>query len=110
MKRKKKKRVKKVVKEKRFCYFCGTTENITRHHIIFRFAGGDGLENNQEDLCDSCHQKFHALIQPMINLFLKTIKDLQPKPTRRIGFIHTNGKKVKVLSNKYHTQKSKEGR
>ena len=78
------------------CYFCGTTKNITEHHIIFKFCGGEGLENNKEHICDSCHQKFHALAQPMINLFLNTIKDLQkqlPKPTRKIGFIRTNGKK-----------------
>jgi len=83
-----------------FCYFCGTTKNITEHHIIFRFCGGAGLENNKEYLCDSCHQKFHALAQPMINLFLHTIKDLQPKPTHKIGFIRTNGKfKKKVKKN-----------
>jgi len=90
----KKKRKKKVVKKKdKICYFCGTTKNITEHHIIFRCCGGSGLENNKEYLCESCHQKFHALIQPMISLLLQTIQRLQPKPTRKIGFIRTNGKK-----------------
>jgi len=78
------------------CYFCGSTKNITEHHIIFRFVGGEGLDNNKEHICDSCHKKFHILIQPMINLFMNTMEELQkqvPKPTRKIGFIRTNGKK-----------------
>jgi len=110
VKKRRKERVNKIVRKSEIkrCYFCGSTENITEHHIIFRFCGGEGLENNKEYLCEICHQKLHALVQPMINLLLKTIQDLQPKPTRKIGFVHTNGKKVKVLKNKYHTEKSQE--
>jgi len=94
MKRKKKKRkILKTFIEKKKCYFCGTTENVTEHHIIFRFCGGGGLENNKEYLCESCHRKFHILARPMINLLLQIIQKLQPKPMRKIGFIRTNGKK-----------------
>ena len=80
------------------CYFCGTTKDITEHHIIFQFVGGEGLENNKEYICDSCHKRFHALAQPMIDLLINTINDLQkqvPKKTRKIGFIITNGRKKK---------------
>ena len=89
---------KKIKKEKRVCYFCGTSENITEHHVIFRAFGGERLENNKEDICESCHQKFHALIQPMVNVFLQTIQRLQPKEMRKIGFVITNGKKSKKIT------------
>ena len=82
---------KKVKKEKRVCYFCGTTENLTGHHIIFKcFIKGGELPNNKEDICDECHKKFHELARPVVDLLLSVIQGLQPKPTRKIGFIRTN--------------------
>ncbi len=97
-KRRKKQKVKrevlkKIVREKKVCYFCGTTENITEHHIIFKcFIKGGELPNNKKDICDKCHKQFHKLAKPVVDLLLSVIQGLQPKPTRKIGFIRTNNK------------------
>ena len=86
----------KKVKKVRKCYFCGRTSHITKHHIIFReFLAGEVLENNTEDICKKCHDKFHALVRPMINTLVGLFNKIQPKKTRKIGFVRTNGRKKK---------------
>ena len=100
MKRKRKVRgkvLKKIKREKikHFCYFCGTNKNLTQHHIIFRKFGGAGLKKNKEWICENCHKKLHLIMEPLIDLFLSAIQNLQPSQMRKIGFIRTNGKKKK---------------
>lgn len=99
MKRKVKGKVLKKIKRekvKHICYFCGTDKRITRHHRIFKFfLQGQVLEGNIEYLCSRCHKKFHLLVEPVIDLLVNTILKLQPKPTRKIGFLRTNGKEKK---------------
>ena len=90
-----KKKVKaKVLRSIRKCFFCGKKTRLTEHHIIFKcFIKGGELPNNKEDICDKCHKKFHKLAKPVVDLLLSVIQGLQPKPTRKIGFIRTNGGK-----------------
>jgi len=107
--KRKRKVLKKVKKAVHICYFCNSTKKITKHHIIFRFFLQEQvLEGNIEYLCHNCHDKFHTLIQPMIDLLLNAIKDLEPEPTRKIGFRITNGKggKSDVFKNLYHQNKA----
>jgi len=90
----------KTKKVKKVCLFCGTTKNMTKHHIIFKeFLAGEVLENNTEDICKKCHDKFHALVKPMIDTLLTVVKQIQPKKVRKIGFRRTNNIKKKVKEN-----------
>ena len=51
------------------CYFCGSTENLTKHHKIpgfvlkifpeLRGRGGTAI------LCKECHRKLHELLKPL---------------------------------------------
>jgi len=52
------------------CYFCGSGENVELHHIIFRRIGGTNEPDNLIPLCDSCHKKFHSLVDPIIDYLL----------------------------------------
>ena len=86
--------VKRKIRKK--CYFCGTTSKITEHHIVFKeFLGGDILEHNKEYLCKKCHDKFHKLAEPMVNILLAVIKKFMPKEMKKIGFLRTNEKRKK---------------
>ena len=90
--------MKKKVKK---CYFCGKPAT-SRHHIIPRRIGGKGLKNNQEDMCDNCHDRLHTLLDPVIDYLLGYMKQLQdqiPMPIRKIGFVRTNHYKKKVKKN-----------
>lgn len=116
MKKRKKRVVKKVKKEKegRVCWFCGSSKKLERHHVIPVSIGGKHLENNKVDICSDCHPKLHKLLDPVIQYLVAIIQQLQKeevKEPHRIGFIWKNGKKskkLKVLDNKYHTQKGGE--
>jgi len=96
MKNKVKGKVLKKIKRKKvehFCYFCGTNKRITRHHIIFKiFLKDETLDDNIEYLCKKCHDKFHKLARPMMDMLIKTITKLIPKEVEPIGFLRTNGK------------------
>lgn len=69
------------------CIFCGSTENLTRHHIFEKHF----YPNSQETviLCQSCHSKFHTIQ----NQFLfRLVKD---------GILNYNGKvKGNLVGNK----------
>jgi 5-methylcytosine-specific restriction endonuclease McrA len=41
------------------CQFCGTTSDLSVHHIIPLSSGGDSTLDNLRVLCHSCHQKEH---------------------------------------------------
>lgn len=109
MKRKIKAKVLKKIKKKKvehFCYFCGTNKRITRHHIIFRiFLEGQTLEDNIEYLCGKCHKKFHILVEPVINILVKTITKLMPIPARPIGFLRNGYSKGGKKNAKIHKKR-----
>ena len=44
----------------RACVRCGRTEDLERHHIKPRYAGGGDEEGNLEDQCVACHDYEHA--------------------------------------------------
>ena len=98
MKKRKKQKVrgkvlKKVVREKRVCWFCGNTKGMERHHIIPVSIGGKYLQNNKVDICDDCHSKLHKLLDPVIQYLVAIIQQLQngeEHKTLPIGFIRTN--------------------
>ena len=104
---KKKRKVKgkvleRIVSKEKICYFCGTEKDLTKHHIIpkelLKFAKPyNHTIGETEWLCDDCHKKLHKLLTPVIRFLLKAFeewyKKQQPKPTRKIGFRITNGKK-----------------
>lgn len=102
MKRKKRKVKGKVLKKvarekKRICYFCGSTKNIERHHIIPISIGGKHLQNNKVDICDDCHLKLHRLLDPVIHYLVAIIKQSEAgknKEHHKIGFIWKNGKHI----------------
>jgi len=95
--------LKKLVKEKK-CYFCGTTENLTEHHIVFKKVIsflkqlGVAVKTDKVYLCGDCHKKYHILANPVVDLLLMVIqqlvKNLQPKKPHKVGFIWKNGKRV----------------
>ena len=71
------------------CYFCGKPPT-SRHHIIPRRLGGKGMKNNKVDICDNCHKKLHAILDPPIDYLLMVIQRLAKlnKPEiRKIGFV-----------------------
>ena len=41
------------------CQICGSTKNVTGHHIIDRAFGGADNKDNIVTLCRSCHDKVH---------------------------------------------------
>ncbi|MDQ5883067.1 MAG: 5-methylcytosine-specific restriction enzyme [Patescibacteria group bacterium] len=57
---------KKKLKNGAHCLFCGTTQNLTIHHVIPLSQGGDNSDDNLVVLCDSCHQKLHILLDPLL--------------------------------------------
>ena len=91
-----KRKVKVIKKEKtaHSCYFCGKTTRLEQHHVIFkRFLVDEGLENNKEWICKSCHKKLHQIMQPLVTILLTAIEKLQPHE-HKVGFIWKNGKHV----------------
>lgn len=47
----------KVIMEHGFeCWYCGTTQNLECHHIIFRSQGGRGVWTNLRFLCSEHHR------------------------------------------------------
>jgi len=78
------------------CYFCGKPAT-SRHHILPRRIGGNGLKNNKVDICDNCHKKLHSLLDPVIDYLLVYIKRLQetkaPPKMRKIGFMRNERRK-----------------
>lgn len=92
--------LKKLIKKK--CYFCGKKTNLTEHHIVFKKVIsflkelGVAVKTDKVYICEDCHKKYHTLANPVVDLLLMVIqqlvKNLQPKPTRKIGFIRTNNK------------------
>lgn len=42
------------------CRFCGTSENIQIHHILYRSQGGGDVEWNLISLCHDHHQLMHS--------------------------------------------------
>lgn len=61
-------------KVKRVCWFCGTTTQLERHHIIPVSIGGKYLPNNKVDICSDCHPKLHQLLDPVIQYLLSIIQ------------------------------------
>lgn len=43
------------------CYFCGSRDDIERHHVIPRRFGGPDREDNLVDVCHDCHMKLERL-------------------------------------------------
>lgn len=41
------------------CQICGSSENVTGHHIWDRSFNGADHEDNIVTLCKSCHDKVH---------------------------------------------------
>jgi len=41
------------------CAECGTTENLTNHHLIPKYVGGKDIKSNLIILCRKCHNKVH---------------------------------------------------
>jgi len=95
--------LKKLVKEKKKCFFCGTNMSLTEHHIVFKKVIsflkqlGVAVKTDKVYICEDCHKKYHTLANPVVDLLLMVIqqlvenlRELQPKKTRKIGFIRTN--------------------
>lgn len=96
-------------KTEHFCYFCGKSQKITKHHIIFRTFGGEKLSNNKEYLCEKCHDKFHILVKPVITLLLSIIKHADFSGRMGpIGFLRTNHIKGGKRNEKTHIPKAKD--
>lgn len=45
---------------KTYCEYCGKPANKRPHHIYSVGSGGPDLEENQIQLCPSCHTKAHS--------------------------------------------------
>ena len=50
------------------CVFCGTTEKITRDHIIPISRGGENMAQNIQPLCRSCNAKKHTKLMEELTL------------------------------------------
>lgn len=61
-------RKKKVIADHPYCALCGTTENLTCHHV----GGG----NNLTVLCDECHQAYEAWNNRKRNGIVRMIKEM----------------------------------
>jgi len=55
------------------CQYCGATENLQVHHIIYKSKGGSNSISNGITLCKTCHSNLHK------GLFSLTIKPKQFK-------------------------------
>lgn len=42
------------------CRSCGSRENVTVHHLVWRSYGGQTVEGNLVSLCEGCHSLVHA--------------------------------------------------
>lgn len=42
------------------CALCGSTKDITLHHLVYRECGGATEEENLLSVCRSCHDDIHA--------------------------------------------------
>jgi len=60
----------------RECWMCGTNQNITRHHTLYRQL--EPKKNVIIPLCDVCHKKQHSQdISSLSGLTFKIFKTLQ---------------------------------
>jgi len=50
------------------CVACGTTDNLTKHHLIPRKKGGKGKKNNTVKMCRDCHDDVHGFRTRKIKL------------------------------------------
>ena len=46
------------------CVACGSTEQLTQHHLVPRSMGGNDEDSNLLTLCGSCHAKAHQVKAP----------------------------------------------
>ncbi len=72
-----------ITKSSRVCVRCGRTEDLERHHIKPRYAGGGDEDSNLEDRCRPCHQYTHALDQ--LEPFLEGIKTVRYGDEGKVG-------------------------
>lgn len=56
---KKKSNLKKCVQDNPRCRYCGSSNEVSAHHIVFRSQGGDDAMGNLITLCFECHRKVH---------------------------------------------------
>lgn len=45
----------------RICSRCGSSNQIEKHHIVYRVNGGSNDPDNIKDLCRACHDYQHSL-------------------------------------------------
>jgi hypothetical protein len=72
------------------CRICGSTENLTLHHVIPREAGGATEEENLLNVCRPCHESIHAGQLNVIDLTMEVsikraeliLKSIQPQGQR----------------------------
>lgn len=50
------------------CVACGTTDNLTKHHLIPRKKGGKGRKYNTVKMCRECHDDVHGFRTRKIKL------------------------------------------
>lgn len=63
---------------------CGRRNNLHAHHIIFRSAGGDDLEENLVTVCRGCHEALHNR-----QLFIVEFGNINGK--HHVGWTFMNG-------------------
>jgi len=54
------------------CVFCGSTENLSKHHIIHKRFGGSNDEENIVIICETCHILLHKLTDLLLNYLVET--------------------------------------
>lgn len=79
------------------CQKCGTTKgSLHVHHIIFRSNGGTNSPNNLVTLCESCHDKLHALKNGQAEKISKELTKKAQKSTKaatKVSIVKTQIKK-----------------
>jgi len=45
------------------CVFCGSEENLERHHLISPLIGGRNVKANLMWLCSECHADYHREVE-----------------------------------------------
>lgn len=58
-----------LARDNRQCVLCGTTRNLTLHHVRPKSAGGPGKPPNVVTLCETCHRGIHKLANQVANWF-----------------------------------------
>jgi len=62
------KKISKKLKNSYKCILCGTTQDLTKHHLIPKRNGGKGKLNNTIKVCRQCHDEIHGFKTKKIKL------------------------------------------